>query len=283
LAVGAQPGGEGQVIGPVVKYPGSKWRLARWIVTHMPPHTAYCEPFAGSLAVLFAKPRAKLETINDLDGAVVNLWRVVRERPEALARALALTPYSREEYDLSYAPPTGDPVEDARRFVVRCSQAFGSKLGTRTGWRHVITTEYAPNRPPSAQWLDLPDRVWRAHERLRRVQIERRPALEVVGAHAREEVLIYADPPYVLSTRSGRQYRHEMTDDEHVQFVAALDAHPGPALLSGYANGLYEDLLGRWASVTMRTNDAVGNRREEVLWMNERAAACRQLGLEGLA
>lgn len=74
---------------PVLKYPGSKWRLADWIVSLMPPHKSYLEPFFGSGAVFFKKSPSRIETINDLDGEIINLFRCIREQPEELMRAVA--------------------------------------------------------------------------------------------------------------------------------------------------------------------------------------------------
>lgn len=84
---------------PIIKYPGSKWRMAEWIVSLMPEHKSYLEPFFGSGAVFFCKSPSRIETVNDLDGEIVNLFRVVRDHPEALERAVALTPFSRGEYE----------------------------------------------------------------------------------------------------------------------------------------------------------------------------------------
>lgn len=108
----------------VLKYPGAKSRIANWIVNNMPKHTVYLEPYAGSLAVLFNKPRCHIETVNDLHGEVVNFFRVLRDDPDELKRLIELTPYSRAEYDLAYQESDVD-VERARRFCVRCWQGFG--------------------------------------------------------------------------------------------------------------------------------------------------------------
>ena len=102
----------------ILKYPGGKWRIAQWIISHFPPHKVYCEPFFGSGAVFFTKSPCRIETINDIDGDVVNLFRVCRDSPEELARVLELTPWSREEF-LSCREKSADPVEQARRTVVR--------------------------------------------------------------------------------------------------------------------------------------------------------------------
>jgi len=119
----------------VLKYPGSKWNLADWIISHMPEHTSYLEPYFGSGAVFFRKHPVKSETINDINDDVINLFQVLREHGEQLISLVELTPWARREYEESYIK-TGDPVEDARRFLVRCWQAYGTKLNRNTGWRN---------------------------------------------------------------------------------------------------------------------------------------------------
>ncbi|HIT33814.1 MAG TPA: DNA adenine methylase, partial [Candidatus Faecousia intestinigallinarum] len=114
----------------IFRYPGSKWSIAEWIISHFPadyPKMVYLEPYCGSSAVFFNKQPGVVETINDLDGDVVNLFRVLREQPEDLKRVLELTPYSREEYVRSFEP-CEDSVEKARRFMVKTTQALGAKI-----------------------------------------------------------------------------------------------------------------------------------------------------------
>lgn len=144
----------------VLKYPGSKGRVANWIVGHIPPHDFYVEPFFGSGAVLFAKPRSKAEVVNDLDGNVVNFFRVCRDAPEELARALYLTPCSRSEYEeiqeIHAGQPmnmTGQPLEDARRFAIRCIQGAGTRIGQRTGWKKKRTALSAIRQEVGAIFL----------------------------------------------------------------------------------------------------------------------------------
>lgn len=130
--------GQAAAVKPVLKYAGAKWRLADWIGGLLPPHEIYLEPFFGSGAVFFRKAPARLETINDIDGNVVNLFRVLREQTEQLAALVELTPWARDEYYASYEK-SGNDLEDARRFLVRCWQAFGTMTAARTGWRHSAT------------------------------------------------------------------------------------------------------------------------------------------------
>lgn len=269
--------------GPVLKYPGSKWRLADWILPYMPEHEVYVEPFFGSGAVFFRKQPCRLETINDTYGDVVNLFRVLRETPDELARLVELTPWSREEYELSYERNSDalGSVERARRFLVRTWQGHGSAADQyRNGWRIVRASEKAPTHVPYRQWRDnLPPRIAAAAARLKGVQIECRPAVDVIAGFRRPEVLIYADPPYVSSTmehRNGRKvYEREMTDEEHEELLAVLAEHPGPVLLSGYEHPLYVVMEREhdWVRVSKRALAEKGQMRTEVLWINPTATA----------
>ncbi|SHF56073.1 DNA adenine methylase [Desulforamulus putei DSM 12395] len=239
----------------------------------MPRHITYLEPFFGSGAVFFKKLPSKVETINDIDGNVVNLFRVIRDQPEELARLIEWTPWARDEYRASF-DLTGDPLEDARRFLVRCWQAFGQvTTNSRGGWRHSGTDKF--NR--ALELRNVPANIFKAAERLKTVQIENKPAIELIKKYKAEHVLIYADPPYVWGTRTFRQhgratYKHEMTDADHLELLEALDQHPGPVLLSGYACPLYDERLQHWAKRTVKAYAECGRAREEVLWINPVAA-----------
>ncbi|SFE42382.1 DNA adenine methylase [Paenibacillus algorifonticola] len=259
----------------ILHYPGSKWSMADWIISHMPPHTTYLEPYFGSGAVLFNKDRSILETVNDLDGEVSNLFRIIRDQPEELARLIHWTPYARAEYYKGY-DSEGSDIERARRFLVRCWMARGGKTSDRTGWRHIIDLN-APH--PAKDWQKLPDKIMQVTDRLRNVQIECQPAGKLLERYKRPEVLLYADPPYLLSTRSKRMYKHEMNDADHEELLEALIAHPGPVLLSGYDHPMYNDKLRDWSRETKAVTAEAGRSRIEVLWINPIAAQYGQQSL----
>lgn len=276
---------------PVLRYPGAKWGIAPWIIEHLPPHEAYVEPFFGSGAVLLRKPPARSELVNDLDGNVVAFFRVLRDRPDDLARALALTPYAREELHDARAPlEADDDLERARRLAIACWQTRGGSLSRRhPGWRFDI--HGAANQSLAGTWARLPERVMEAALRLRHVAIDNRPALHVIelarknGAHT----LIYADPPYLGRTLSSgetaaqfRLYPNEMTLREHGELLEALDRHPGPVALSGYPSDLYAERIPHWTPVMRTSRNQVNALRTEVLWLNPTAARQANLGL-GLA
>jgi DNA adenine methylase len=248
----------------ILHYPGSKWSLAEWIISHFPAHQTYLEPFFGSGAVLFSKQRSKLETVNDLDGEVVNLFQVIRSRPDELAHVIRFTPHSREEYYNSYLEAE-DELERARRLIVRLWQGRGGKTSHRTGWRSMIEM----NGPlPGKEWLRFPEKIAAVAERLIGVQIENQPAIELIKRYSRQNVLIYADPPYILSTRTTSSYKHEMTEGDHEQLLQTLEEHPGPVIISGYSHPLYDTKLKHWRRETKRAKAEAGAIREEVIWIN---------------
>jgi DNA adenine methylase len=253
---------------PILRYPGAKWSRAKWIVEHLPPFRTYVEPYFGSGAVFFSLPVVpEYAVLNDKSKNVVNLFEMIRTRGAELCALVELTPWARDEYDLS-PDSTGDPLEDARRFLVRCWQAHGTRLNTKTGWRNRGS---ADGGLTYSLWNQLPERIATVIQKLKCAEIENREALEIIARFAdQRDCLLYVDPPYVLSTRSGALYEHEMKDEkEHIQMIEALDRHIGPVILSGYANPLYDKHLAHWQRVTMSSLAEKGQVRIEVLWLNQ--------------
>lgn len=248
----------------VLKYPGAKNRIASWICGYMPRHDVYLEPFAGSLSVLLNKQRCHIETVNDLDGEIVNFFKVLRDDKDDLMKAVRLTPFSRQEYIEAYSQ-TADPVEKARRFAIKCWMGFGCGNLYQNGFKSGQQT-HSPN--PARSWAGLPETMELAAERLRGVQIECLPAVELIKRYDTSDVFIYADPPYLHATRKNYLYRHEMTDEEHIELLKVLIGHPGKVLLSGYDNDLYNELLGGWRKVQKNTLAEGGRKRTEIMWMN---------------
>ena len=261
----------------VFKYPGSKWRIAEWIVSFFPEHHSYLEPFFGSGAVLFNKPRSNIETVNDLNGDVVNLFHWIREDPEKLAQQVFLMPYARDVYEWAFQP-SKDSLERAVKMLVKMQMGHGFRMtGGKVGWK--VDIQGREKAYAAGQWCALPDVIQHAAERLRGVQIENRPAVDVIRRFYFSNVLIYADPPYLMETRCGRkQYSHEMTDADHVKLLEVLRDHPGPVLLSGYESGLYKKMLSDWHKETITSTDQKSRPRTECLWMNFEPPA-RQINL----
>lgn len=252
-----------------IKYPGSKWKMAQWIISKFPEHHSYLEPFFGSGAVLFTKPRSNIETINDLDGEVVNFFEILRNRPEELARQIYLTPYARDVYEKAFAAQwmENNALKRAVYFYTRMMMGHGFRTtGEKVGWKNDV--QGREKAYAATQWCQAPTKILEIADRLRGVQIENRPAAELIERFNFPNVLIYADPPYLLSTRHGKQYRYEMTDQDHADLLDVLKAHKGPVLLSGYESKLYNDALSTWHKDTFDTYAQTATKRKEVLWCN---------------
>lgn len=255
--------------GPV-PYFGSKQRVASWIAGLLPAHGHYVEPYCGGLSVLLAKRPSAMETVNDLDGELMTFWRVLRERPDELVRACALTPHSRAELAVTWEPTTDD-LELARRIWCRLAQGRSGTL-RNTGWRHYIN--------PAGSGLSMPgylqayvDRLAAAAERLQGVSLECLPALTLIGKYgAQADCLLYVDPPYLGTTRPFSTYRCEMRDEaEHRELAAALRDCTATVVLSGYDSPLYAELYDGWhryEQQTMTGNASGSKGRVEVIWSN---------------
>lgn len=276
---------------PALRYHGGKFRLAPWILQFFPEHRIYCEPFAGGASVLMLKERSYAEVLNDLDDEVVNLFRVLREPAlaEQLARALHLTPFARTEFREAYAP-TDDPVEKARRTLVRSFMGFGTTTlrHNRTGFRAKANRQ---TQPAQIDWTNYPGHVATFTERLRGVVIEHRDALEILAQQDTPATLFYVDPPYPHSTRSAVQtgshndtaYLHELTDDGHRALAHVLHDVDGMVVLSGYACALYDrELYADWERHTRKTVADGGRLRTEVLWLNPACSAALHRSRGGL-
>lgn len=253
----------------VLKYPGSKWNVAGKLASMMPPHHSYVEPFFGSGAVLFNKPPSDIETVNDLDNDVTNLFKCIQQDSERLARLVMTTPFSREEYDKQFAPDAGYATryQRAAGFLVKCWQGHGFRTnGYKVGWKNDVVgreRSYA-----LWNWYRLPEWIIDIAERLRSVQIENRPALEVMGRFDYEGVFMYLDPPYLLSVRSGEQYKHEMMDADHEEMLLKALESKAKIMISGYASDMYDDYLRGWSRLELKSCAENGRPRTEVVWMN---------------
>lgn len=270
---------------PPVPYFGGKTTIGPAVAALLPLHEHYVEPYCGSLAVLMAKRPSTWETVNDIDQQLMTFWRILRDRPDELARACALTPHARAEQQAAYEP-AGDDIEAARRVFVMLTQGRAGTM-RRTGWRHYVK--------PAGQ-LAMPgylrgyvDRIGPAAERLQHVSLECMPALDVIAKYgAHHEVLLYIDPPYLGSTRtrSWDGYPHEMRGEaEHRELAEVLHAARAAVVLSGYPSDLYDrELYAGWDRHTIAASTGQGGtwaNRTEVLWSNRPLAVQQALvGLE---
>ncbi|MDH2313112.1 DNA adenine methylase [Methylobacterium brachiatum] len=265
---------------PLLRYHGGKWRLAPFVLAHLPAHRVYVEPFGGAASVLLRKPRSYAEIYNDLDEEIVGLFEVLRD-PDSAARLqelVALTPYSRVEFERSYAEAS-EPVERARRLLVRSWMAHGSSglRKHRTGFRLGVGREFTT---PAGDWHGFAAALPAIVERLRGVYIERRPAEQVIARHDAADTLFYCDPPYMFGTRSQKRigndlyhgYRHELDDAGHATLLAQLFELKGMVVLSGYASEAYDAALPGWLKATTQALADRAAARTEVLRINPAAA-----------
>lgn len=258
---------------PVLRWHGGKWLLAPWVIEHFPAHQVYVEPFGGAASVLMRKPRSYAEIYNDLDCEVVNLFRVLRSNDaERLVEAVRLTPFSRDEFSQAYQE-TSDPIERARRLVIRSFMGFGSNGHNRlTGFR---ANSNRSGTTPAHDWVNYPDSLVTVVKRIAGVTIENKDAKAVMAQHDAPNTLHYVDPPYVIGTRSdeGADYAHEMDDEAHAELLSFLREAAGMVVLSGYPHPLYDEALSDWRRVERQALADGAKPRTEVLWINPACAA----------
>lgn len=256
----------------ILNYPGSKWNITTQLVELIPEHHSYLEPFFGSGAVLFKKPYSNIETINDIDHDVTNLFQCIREQPDKLSRLVMTTPFSREVYDQAYDEEnkSDEPCDKALRFLTKCWQGHGFRSnGYKVGWKNDVVGR---ERAYALQnWYNLPGCIIETAERLRRVQIENKPAIEVIERFNYENVFMYVDPPYLLGKRAGKQYKHEMTDADHEVLLKKLLQSRAKIMISGYDSDLYNEYLNKWEKKQFSSCAEYGRTRIETVWMNYRA------------
>lgn len=278
---------------PILRYHGGKWKLAPWIIGHFPKHKVYVEPFGGGASVLLRKPRAYAEVYNDLDGEIVNLFQIVRDRGEELRGLVELTPFARDEFEGAYTP-SDDPLEQARRTLVKSFMGFGSAAVTQAastspGAGFKATTGFRSNSnrsgtTPAHDWKNWPARMSELIERLQGVVIENRDAIECMRQHDEPHTLHYVDPPYVHDTRALKQhrtpqsYRHEMTDTQHAQLVESLKGLRGMVVVSLYEHPIYDAL--DWQKVMKATHADGARERTECLYLSPSATITPSLFTE---
>jgi DNA adenine methylase len=260
-----------QMARPVLRYPGGKYTLAKWIISHFPHHEIYVEPYGGGGSVLMQKPESGGEIYNDIYGDVVNVFRVLRdpEQAQELERLIRLTPCSYEEYMSAY-DATDDQIERARRTIYRSFVTIGADGVSRrnAGFRGV--KNYESSIVTAQEWARYPDAIKSFTKRLRNVLIENRDAMSLFKIYDRPTTLFYVDPPYVWSTRTKRSalYAKEMTDQDHMELAKVLHQVEGTVVLSGYSSTLYDQLYSDWRQVRRSANAQNGKRRIECLWLS---------------
>ncbi len=265
---------------PALRYHGGKWRLASWVISNFRHHQYYVEPFGGAASVLLRKPRSYGEVYNDLDDEVVNLFRVLRDPAKAsqLRQACALTAFARVEFFDAYEI-CDDPVERARRLVVRSFMGHGSSgvRKHRTGFRGTLFRQHTT---PASDWVTWSEEVPLLIERLRGVIIENRTASEIFDRYDSPDTLFYVDPPYPFASRSQKRkgtdlyhgYRHELTDEQHQELLDRVRSLKGMVVLSSYPNARYARALRGWEVRETKALADGAKPRREALYLNRAAA-----------
>lgn len=268
---------------PALRYYGGKWNLAPWIISHFPPHKNYVEPCGGAASVLLQKPRSPLETYNDLDGNVVNFFRVLRDRPDELIRKIRLTPWARAEYESHYNQ-VGDELEQARLFWVGCSMAISNMAYTSSGMRMTKTEDGMPGVPDVLVNIDA-RHLETVAMRLKGVQIENKLYQDIIAMYDHMSNFFFFDPPYVCSERSSpNTYAFEWTDADHTEAATILRQATGYVIVSGYACPLYTELYEAhgWQRVDKEAQTNSGGKRIESLWLSPRTCDSLYQRLDGL-
>lgn len=241
--------------------------MAKDLISLMPRRDCYVEPFGGGAGVLLARDRVRLEVYNDLAGEMVALFRVIRDRGEELAQAIEATPFARSEHQAAQDLSVTDDLELARRVLIRSHFGHGSNgIFKATGFR---ASGMRAGPLPVHLWARLPDVIRATAERMRGVVIECRPAERVMTDNDGPDTLHYVDPPYVKGTRGkGSDYKHEMTDQDHIDMIQFLRRLKGAVVLSGYAHPIYDEGLSDWRRVELKVRADRALERTEVVWMN---------------
>lgn len=254
--------------GPVLLYPGGKYKIRDWICSFIPEHKIYIEPFCGGASIFFAKTPSEVEVLNDINGEICNFFRVLREEGEELAKQVFLTPYAREEYENSYLVSDKDSaLERARKFCVRCHLSFAGGNHYKTGFRDARANN----------WNQLPETIIKSMYRIKQAQIESVSALNLIEKYQSTEVFFYLDPPYYFSNSGDKHkylYQHILSPEEHETMLKILVKSPSKILISGYDNELYQTYLEKngWNKQQKVTVANKGQERIETIWMNYETA-----------
>lgn len=261
---------------PVTRVFGSKARVAMQLLALVPPNLRiWCEVFAGSAALTIAKAPHPSEHINDLNGDVANLFRVLRDdlQRERLIEQIHLTPWSQEEWEICRgrtpprSPAEHDPVETARRYLVLSWQGLGGKTATRTGW----AVDYSASCSRYEVWNRLPQRLADVAARLKLCHVHQRHAAEMVKLIGkREDALLFVDPPYPRGSidSHGSVYRTDMGRDEHAAFAEQLCGVKAHVIVTMAKDTVYSEVLKTWHQFPLMIRGLRNKVKEERVFIN---------------
>ena len=254
-------------------YYGSKQRLSKKILKHLPPHHCWVELFCGSAAITMAKFPAKIE--------IINAFRQLRQEPEKLIEAITLTPYAKDEFHIAMygADNAPDDLERARRFLTKAMMAVNGVLAKSKGG-FSFTNSYSRNGKEArvSRWANYPQRLQAVVRRIREVRIENRDAVQLLKEFSnRPATLVYIDPPYLTKRSAG--YTVDIDNDQfHIDLLHQANVSKCMILVSSYESTMYSQLLSKangWSKVNLDTSTRATNgsalKRNEILWMNAAA------------
>lgn len=255
-------------------YFGGKYQWVDQLYSFFPEHKHFLDLFCGSMAVTLNKNNSELDTANDLDGSVINFFKVLREHPDELIRQLELTPVSRQEYKDCFPIFNEDKIEWARRFFVRCRMSFqGSGLKEHTGFNACIRTSQGGLSKNVTKYLNSVKKLPEVIEKLKTIQIENLDYQECLEKYNSTEVFCYVDPPYELRKRNYKKwYNKEFeTDNDHIDLRDSLNNFKGKSMVSGYESDLYKELYNDWTFIRLipkRHSMKGAKMQEECIWIN---------------
>lgn len=242
---------------------------APWYIENMPPHKAFVDLFGGGCNIILRKPRSKFEIYNDLDGEVINFFRVIQnpETCQKLLRIIKRTPYAREAFYDAYKP-TYDPIQRAANLAIKSRMSIHvSAMWKGKGSNFHSTT--STSRYNATVYEKLPRKIAQTRQRLQGVVIENKDAIKLIPQFDYPDTLFFADPPYIPETRAKTTYGCEMTSEQHAALLDALIQAQGNAMVCGYDNALYREKLAGWKLLTRKGQAMMSGHkgRIECLWI----------------
>jgi DNA adenine methylase len=252
------------MIGPL-PYIGGKNRLAKKIISLLPEHITYVEPFAGGAQVLFHKSPSNVEVLNDLDFEIVNFFRVCQWHYQELLRYLQYCLVSRTLHELHLAtnPATLTDIQRAARFFYLQKNSFGGLILKQK-------FHYGVTQPSNYNAVRIPEIIEQAHKRLTRVQVESLPYERILGKYDRPTTFFYLDPPYW----GPKLYKFNFTDTDFEALAGRLGTLKGKFILSlndrAEVRRTFRDFRFETCDIAYTAQARPGKRYPEVLIMNFR-------------
>lgn len=255
-------------------YFGGKFTYVDEITQYFPTHNHFVDVFGGSMAVTLNKPYSQVDTYNDLNGDIVNFFRVLRNRSHELIEQLLLTPIARDEFDCCFEP-AADELERARRFYVLVRQSFFGLAVQRVnkGWHFVSKSSEAFHGETVSKWHNAIEKLWPVIDRLTHIQIENKCFRTLIPDVDHPTTLLYQDPPYPLESRaSTNDYKHDFTNNDHIDLAELNNRAQSKIMVSGYECGLMKELYAndKWQMIRLkqRMNNIRTGKVQECIWIN---------------